>query len=63
MFFTISTVGLSERESKETLVVQEEETDDAEAFEEVEVEVAKLLKEPRSLVVPPPGSSMPACQF
>ena len=57
-FFTISTVDLSEREHRETLVVKEKEAYDAEAFEEVEAEVARLLKEPQPLVVTPPGSSM-----
>ena len=36
--------------SKETLVVKEDETYDAGAFEKVEAEVVKLLKEPKSLV-------------
>ena len=40
--------------SKETLVVKEEETYDAGVFERVEAEVVKLLKEPQSLVEPPP---------
>ena len=44
--------------SKETLVVKEEETYDAGVFERVEAEVVKLLKEPQSLVEPPPGSSI-----
>ena len=44
--------------SKETLVVKEEETYDTGAFEKVEAEVVKLLKEPPSLVEPPPGSSI-----
>ena len=44
--------------SKETLVVKEEETYDAGVFERVEAEVVKLLKEPQSLVEPPPGSSV-----
>ena len=44
--------------SKETLVVKEEETYDAGVFERVEVEVVKLLKEPQSLVEPPPGPSV-----
>ena len=56
--FAISAVELSERDNKDTLVVEEDETYDAEAFEEVEVEVVRLLKEPQSLEVPPPGSSM-----
>jgi hypothetical protein len=44
--------------SKETLVVKEEETYDAGVFEKVEAEVVKRLKEPSSLVEPPPGSSI-----
>ena len=44
--------------SKETLVVKEEETYDTGAFEKVEAEVVKLLKEPPSLVEPTPGSSI-----
>ena len=44
--------------SKETLVVKEEETYDAGVFERVEAEGVKLLKEPQSLVEPPPGSSI-----
>ena len=44
--------------SKETLVVKEEETYDAGAFERVEAEVVKLQKEPQSLLEPPPGSSI-----
>jgi hypothetical protein len=44
--------------SKETLVVKEEETYDAGAFEKVEAEVVKRLKEPSLLVEPPPGSSI-----
>ena len=44
--------------SKATLVVEEEETYDAGAFEKVEAEVVKLLKEPQSLVEPSPGSSV-----
>ena len=56
--FIILAVDLSERDNKETLVIKEEETYYAEVFEEVEAEVVRLLKEPQSLVVPPPGSSM-----
>ena len=44
--------------SKETLVIKEEETCDAGIFERFEAEVVKLLKEPQSLVEPPPGSSI-----
>ena len=36
----------SERDNKETLLVKEEETNDAEVFGEVVVEMARLLKEP-----------------
>ena len=35
----MSTVDLSERDNKETLFVKEEVTNDAEVFEEVEVDV------------------------
>ena len=42
--FIISTVSFSESDNKETPVVKEEETYDAEVVEEVEAEVAKLLK-------------------
>ena len=45
-------------DNKETLVVKEEETYNAEVFEEVEAEVVKLLREPQSLVLPLLGSSM-----
>ena len=45
-FPTTSTVDLSERDKKEILVVKEEETNDAEVFGEVVVEMARLLKEP-----------------
>ena len=58
VFFTISTVDFSEMDNKETLVVKEEETYNAEVFEEVEAEVVKLLREPQSLVLPLLGSSM-----
>ena len=54
MHLTISAADFS----KETLVVKEEETYDAGVFERVEAEVVKLLKEPPSLVEPPPGSSI-----
>lgn len=37
--------------SKETLVVKEEETYDAGAFERVEAEVVKLLKEPQFFLI------------
>ena len=58
MHSTTSAVDLSDKDtdSKETLVVTEEETYDAGAFEKVQAEVVKLLKEPQSLVEPPPGS-------
>ena len=59
MHFTTSAVDLSDRNNKETLVVKEEETYDAGAFEKVEAEVVKILNEPQSLVEPPPESSMP----
>ena len=55
---TTSAVGLSDRDYKETLVVKEEETYDADVLERVEAEVVKLLKKPQSLVEPPPRSSM-----
>ena len=45
------TVDFSERDNKETLLVKEEETNDAEVFGEVVVEMARLLKEPKSSVV------------
>ena len=54
-----STADLSERDIKENPVVKEEETNDTEVFEEVVVEVARLSKEPKSSISPPPGSSMP----
>ncbi len=54
MYLTTSAADFS----KETLVVKEEETYDAGAFEKVEAEVVKLLKEALSLVEPPQGSSM-----
>jgi hypothetical protein len=62
---TTSTADLSERDNKENPVVKEEETNDMEVFEEVVVEVARLPKEPKSSVSPPPGSSMPppGCAF
>ena len=58
MHSTTSTVDLSDRDSKGTLIVKEEEKYDAGAFEKDEAEVVKLLKEPQSSVEPPPGSSM-----
>ena len=52
IFPTTSTVDLSERDNnRETLFVKEEETNDAEIFGEVVVEVAGLLKEPISRVL------------
>ena len=51
MFPTTSTVDLSDRDNKETLFVKEEETNDAEVFGEVAVEVVGLLKEPTSSVL------------
>ena len=51
-----STADLSERDIKENPVVKEEETNDTEVFEEVVVEVARLSKEPKSSISPPPGS-------
>ena len=57
--FTTPAVDLSDRDNKENLVVKKVETHDADAFEKVEAEVVKLLKEPQSLVQePPPGSSI-----
>ena len=41
----MSTVGLSERDSKETLFVKEEVTNDTEVFGEVEVDVEGSQKE------------------
>ena len=58
-----STADLSERDIKENPVVKEEETNDTEVFEEVVVEVARLSKEPKSSISPPPGSSMPPPGF
>ena len=40
MFPTTPTVDLSDRDNKETLLVKEEETNDAEVFGEVVMEVA-----------------------
>jgi hypothetical protein len=40
-------------------VVKEEETNDAEVFEEIIVEKARSPKAPKSPVLPPPGSSTP----
>jgi hypothetical protein len=56
---TTSTADMSERDNKEIPVVKEEETNDTEVFEEVVVEVARLPKELKSSVLPPPGSSTP----
>ena len=47
MYLTTSAADFS----KETLVVKEEETYDAGAFEKVEAEVVKLLKDLQSLVL------------
>ena len=62
MHSTLSAVDLSDRDSKETLVIKEEETYDAGAFKRVEAKVVKLLKEPQSLVhgssISPPGPSV-----
>ena len=44
---TTLAVDLSDRDNKKTLVDKEEETYDADAFEKVEAEVVKLLKDPR----------------
>ncbi len=41
----MSTVGLSERDSKETLFVKEEVTNDTEVFEEVKVDVEGSQKD------------------
>ena len=46
MYSTTSAVDFS----KETLVVKEEETHDAGAFEKVEAEVRQLWKEPKPLI-------------
>ena len=51
MFPTTSTVDLSDRDNKETLFVKEEETNDAEVFGEVVVDVAGSQKEPSSSVL------------
>ena len=48
---TTPTVDLSDRDNKETLFVKEEETNDAEVFGEVVVDVAGLQKEPSSSVL------------
>ena len=50
MYPTTSAVDLSDRDSKETLLVKEEETNDAEVFGEVEVDVEGSQKEPLSSV-------------
>ena len=47
----MSTVGLSERDSKETLFVKEEVTNDIEVFGEVEVDVEGSQKEPLSSIL------------
>ena len=54
----MSTVGLSERDNKETLFVKEEVTNDAEVFGEVEVDVEGSQTEPLLSMLPPPGSSV-----
>ena len=51
MFPTTSSVDLPDRDNKETLVVKEEETNDAGAFGEVVVDVAGSQKEPSSSVL------------
>ena len=55
---TTSAVDLSDRDNKETPVVKEEETYDADAFEKDEAEVVQLLQDLQSLVKSPPGSSV-----
>ena len=50
MFPTTPAVDLSDRDSKETLLVKEEETHDAEVFGEVVVDVAGAQREPSSSV-------------
>ena len=47
----MSTVDLSERDNKETLLVKEEVTNDAEVFGEVVVDVEGPQKEPSSSVL------------
>ena len=47
---------MPERDSEEIPVVKEEETNDAEGFGGVGVEMASALEEPKAK--PPPGSSM-----
>ena len=57
-----STADLSERDIKENPVVKEEETNDTEVFEEVVVEVARLLKDwvgLRARDFPPRESALP----
>ena len=55
-----SWVDSSEGDNREEPVVREEEIDETEVSEEVVVGVARLPKEPKSPVLPPPpGSSMP----
>ena len=51
MFPNTPTVDLSDRDSKETLFVKEEETNDAEVFGEVVVDVAGAQREPSSSVL------------
>ena len=51
MFPTTSTVDLSDRDNKETLFVKEEETNDAEVFGEVVVDVEGSQKESSSSVL------------
>ena len=51
MFPTTSTVDFSDRDRKETLLVKEEETNDAEVFGEVVVDVAGAQREPSSSVL------------
>ncbi len=48
MYPTTSAVDLSDRDSKETLLVKEEETNDAEVFGEVVVDVAGAQRKPSS---------------
>ena len=57
MLPTTPTVGLSDRDNKETLFVKEEVTNDAEVFGEVVVDVEGSQKEPLSSILSPPGSS------
>ena len=48
---TTPTADLSDRDNKETLLVKEEETNDAEVFGEVVVDVAGSQREPSSSVL------------